>query len=93
MTTMEKQLEEIYDMLMDNLLLERCKNFTRKMLEMNVDINKITNWVKDYIRKYLYLKKNHYGNHKTFTFEMWFNCITTPSERPKRRKIIFKKKI
>ena len=42
MTTMEKQLEEIYDMLMDNLLLERCKNFTRKMLEMNVDINKIT---------------------------------------------------
>ena len=60
-------MEAIYD----TLLTERCSAFTRKMLEGGMDINMVCMFVKDYQKKYLFIKQEG-GDYKLFTMEVWW---------------------
>ena len=55
----------------DKLLMERCNDYTRHMLKGNMHINKICMFVKDYQRKYLFIKQEG-GDYKSFTMEVWW---------------------
>ena len=57
--------------IMDTLLIERCNAFTRDMLEGGMDINKVCMYVKDYQKKYLFIKQEG-GDYNAFTFKMWW---------------------
>ena len=55
----------------DKLLISRCNDFTRKMLSGGMDLNKVCMFVKDYHRKYLFIKLEG-GDYNAFTMEMWW---------------------
>jgi len=64
----EKEMKEAIN---DTLLTERCNEFTRKMLKGGMDINKLCMFVKDYQKKYLFMKQEG-GDYKLFTMKIWW---------------------
>jgi len=63
---------ELVEALKDTLLTERCNTFTRDMLKCGMSIDKICMYVKDYQRKYIYMKQQG-ADCSAFTFEVWWN--------------------
>ena len=45
----------------DKLLTERCNEFTRDMLKNGMELNKVCMFVKDYQKKYLFIKQEGGG--------------------------------
>ena len=64
-------MENIKNAINDKLLTERCNEFVRDMLKNGMELNKICMFVKDYQRKYLFIKQEG-GNYNAFTVEMWW---------------------
>ena len=71
MTTIKITEKEMKEAINDTLLTERCNEFTRKMLEGGMDINKLCVCVKDYQKKYLFIKQEG-GDYKAFTMKIWW---------------------
>jgi len=68
------------ELMKDELLTDRCNEFTRKMLELGMDINRICFFVKDYQRKYKHIKENDEELAKVFTFDYWWKWSNTNNE-------------
>ena len=61
------------NLIKDEFLLEQTNTFTRKMLALNMDINKICMFVKDYTYKYNFIKEQSgEKNASTFTMDVWW---------------------
>ena len=60
----------------DILLRERCINACKGLLETGTDINTVCMFIKDYQKKYLFIKQEG-GDYKAFTFEMWWELGQT----------------
>tara|TARA_R100000388_G_C7218884_1_gene147742 strand:- start:77 stop:292 length:216 start_codon:yes stop_codon:yes gene_type:complete len=65
-------MEQIKDGLNDKFMMNECNEFTRKMLEANININTICGIIKEYQTKYLYIKSQDKELAKQFTIEMWW---------------------
>jgi hypothetical protein len=63
----------------DHILKERCEEFTKKMLEDGMEIDRICLFVKDYQNKYMYLKNQKCGDKltKAYTFKYWWQSSRT----------------
>ena len=75
MNTFEVTDEEIIEAIHDTILMERCNDFVGEMLKQGVDINRICVFVKDYQKKYMYLKRQGFDVSK-FTFREWYENVS-----------------
>jgi hypothetical protein len=62
---------QIIEAAKDTLLNERCEKVTRDLLASGVSIDKICMFVRDYQRKYMYIKQEG-GDCNAFTFKVWW---------------------
>ena len=60
----------------NKLMIERCNEATRKLLENGININLVCKFIKDYQKKFIYL--NECGaDVKEFTFEVFWSLGKT----------------
>ena len=64
--------------LKDEMLIQRCNQFTRDMLEAGMDLNRVCMYVKDYQKKYAVVKKGG-GEElaKVYTLDYWWKMSQT----------------
>ena len=65
-------IEDIKDYLKDELLMSRSVELTKLMIDANMNINTITAIVKEYQRKYIYIKRNAPELVIAFTPMIWW---------------------
>jgi len=70
MTTINITKEQIIEGVNDTLLTERCSAFVIKSIESGMEINEICMFIKDYQKKYLFIKQEG-GDYKAFTMKIW----------------------
>ena len=70
-----KVTDEMIEAIHDTILMERCNDFVGEMLKQGVDINRICVFVKDYQKKYMYLKRQGFDVSK-FTFREWYENVS-----------------
>ena len=56
----------------DKFLIDECNLFTRKLLEVGMDINRVCLIIKEYQTKYIFIKENNFDLSQLFTAEMWW---------------------
>ena len=66
------------DYINDSFMMGECSNFTKGMIESGMDINKICEIVKNYQKKYIYVKNESPELAKLFTIKMWYICNQNP---------------
>ena len=64
--------DDIVECLKDDVLMKRSAELTSIMIENKIKINTISAIVKEYITKYIYIKKNAPELLSTFTPKMWW---------------------
>jgi len=64
----------IKEAIKDDFMMKECNDFTRKMLEEDMNINTICSIIKEYQTKYLFIKSQDEKLAKQFTMEMWWIC-------------------
>jgi len=74
MSSNKTKTMNIKDSVNDKFMMDECSEFTRKTLKNGIDINTICGIIKEYQRKYLYIKSQDKELAKTFTMEMWWIC-------------------
>jgi hypothetical protein len=61
----------------DKFLMEECQNATSLMLNSNMDLNRVCQFIKSYQEIYIKLDKEDNKLSKSFTFKEWFKkCCT-----------------
>ena len=76
MSSNKTKTMNIKDSVNDKFMMGECSKFTAEMLKQGVDINTICRIVKEYQRKYLYVKSQDKEWAKHFTMKVWWiNCV------------------
>ena len=60
------------DHINDKFMMNECNVFTRKMLDLGMDIEILCDIIKEYQTKYIFIKENDFKLSQQFTLEMWW---------------------